>query len=100
MTARAEQDAVTVRFCRDCKWTERGADGTQSGTPYCLHAEAGGRRDLVTGKAKGTFCEIMRNTDHACGVDGALYSPRVIAETQAAAIARFAAMDEDDRRKP
>ena len=54
------------RICRDCRHSEKAADGTLAPKPYCMHPLAAwqeGEVDPVTGAApekRWRFCEDMR----------------------------------------
>lgn len=74
----AEDEMSGLKFCRDCKWAERGFFGGVGKYANCLHPNA--RRDygetLVTGQNTTLFCLTMRDYDGRCGEEGKLFEAR------------------------
>jgi hypothetical protein len=81
-----------VRFCRDCKWVERGWFGRPKPNPVCLHEQSRSARTILEhekylvsgrdGRRAPKFCGTMRGGSERCGEEARLYEPA--SEAQAA----------------
>jgi hypothetical protein len=67
-----------LKLCKDCKWYKKDwfdhLTGAGDGNDRCLNPVVS--ENLVTGKVKDRFCDMMRRTYGGCGEEGKYFEPK------------------------